>query len=49
MTSMSAPNIAADLASATLDDFHSADAPMIRCLELAQIAAETDLPILILG
>jgi two-component system response regulator HydG len=49
MTSMSAPNIATDLASATLDDFHSADAPMIRCLELAQIAAETDLPILILG
>ena len=49
MTSMAAPNIAADLASATLDDFHSADAPMIRCLELAQIAAQTDLPILILG
>jgi len=49
MTSISAPNIAADLASATLDDFHSADAPMIRCLELAQIAAQTDLPILILG
>ncbi len=49
MTSMSAPNVAADLASATLDDFHSADAPMIRCLELARIAAQTDLPILILG
>jgi transcriptional regulator with PAS, ATPase and Fis domain len=35
--------------SATLDNFHSEDAPMIRCLELARIAAETDLPILILG
>ena len=44
-----APNPAADLARATLNDFHSADAPMVRCLELAQIAAQTDLPILILG
>ncbi|MGH8518047.1 MAG: sigma 54-interacting transcriptional regulator, partial [Panacagrimonas sp.] len=33
----------------TLDDFHSADAAMIRCLDLARIAARTDLPILILG
>jgi len=49
MTSISASSITTDLANATLDDFHSADAPMIRCLELATIAAQTDLPILILG
>lgn len=33
----------------TLDDFHSADAAMNRCLDLAKIAARTDLPVLILG
>jgi len=49
MTSTPAENIIANLATATLGDFHSADAPMIRCLELAQITAKTDLPILILG
>jgi two-component system response regulator HydG len=40
---------ATDPTRATLDDFHSADPPMIRCLELARVAAQTDLPILILG
>jgi len=33
----------------TLDAFHSADAAMRRCLELARVAARTDLPLLILG
>ena len=33
----------------SLEDFHSADPAMGRCLELAAIAARTDLPILILG
>src|SRR5690606_17653710 len=33
----------------TLDDFHTADAAMARCLDLARIAARTDLPVLILG
>jgi two-component system response regulator HydG len=33
----------------TLDDFASADPAMIRCLELARAAAQTELPILILG
>jgi transcriptional regulator with PAS, ATPase and Fis domain len=33
----------------TLDDFHSADPAMMRCLALARVAAGTDLPILILG
>jgi transcriptional regulator with PAS, ATPase and Fis domain len=33
----------------SLDDFHSADPKMARCLELARVAARTDLPILILG
>jgi len=33
----------------TLDDFASADAPMRRCLELARAAAQTELPVLILG
>lgn len=33
----------------TLDDFASADAPMRRCLDLARAAAQTDLPVLILG
>ena len=33
----------------SLDDFSSADAPMVRCLELARAACRTDLPILILG
>jgi two-component system response regulator HydG len=49
MTSDPQPNSTADPVSATLDDFHSADAPMMRCLELARVAAETELPILILG
>jgi two-component system, NtrC family, response regulator AtoC len=34
---------------ASLDDFHSADPAMNRCLEVARVAAQTDLPILILG
>ena len=34
---------------AALDDFQSADPAMQRCLELARVAARTDLPILILG
>jgi transcriptional regulator with PAS, ATPase and Fis domain len=38
-----------DLWAATLDDFHSDDAPMQRCLELARLAARTDLPILVVG
>ena len=33
----------------TLDDFHSADPAMQKCLELARLAARTDLPILIVG
>jgi transcriptional regulator with PAS, ATPase and Fis domain len=33
----------------TLEDFASADAPMRRCLDLARAAAQTDLPVLILG
>src|SRR5437667_6055424 len=33
----------------SLEDFHSSDPAMARCLELAGIAARTDLPILILG
>ena len=33
----------------TLDDFASADSPMRRCLDLARVAAQTELPVLILG
>lgn len=33
----------------TLDDFRSCDPPMRRCLELAWIAARTELPVLLLG
>ncbi len=33
----------------TLEDFNSADPSMERCLELARVAARTDIPILILG
>ena len=33
----------------TLDDFHSADLAMAQCLDLARLAARTDLPILIVG
>ena len=33
----------------TLDDFHSADGAMRKCLDLARLAARTDLPILIVG
>lgn len=33
----------------TLEDFTSTDAPMLRCLELARVAAATELPLLILG
>jgi len=49
MTPDPQPNSTSDPTSATLDDFHSADPPMMRCLELARVAAETELPILILG
>ena len=38
-----------DLWTFSLEDFHSSDAGMARCLELAAVAARTDLPILILG
>ena len=38
-----------DLWTFSLEDFHSSDPPMARCLELASVAARTDLPILILG
>jgi transcriptional regulator with PAS, ATPase and Fis domain len=33
----------------TLDDFHSKDPAMQKCLDLARLAARTDLPILIVG
>ena len=33
----------------TLDDLHGVDAAMRRCLDLARVAARTELPILILG
>ena len=33
----------------TLDDFHTADPAMRHCLELARLAATTELPVLILG
>ena len=36
-------------ASVTLDDFHSTDHAMTKCLALARLAARTDLPILIVG
>ena len=49
MTTDPQANSTADPTSATLDDFHSADPPMMRCLELARVAAETELPVLILG
>jgi two-component system, NtrC family, response regulator HydG len=49
MTMHSQAHSNGDPNSATLDNFHSEDAPMIRCLELARIAAQTELPILILG
>lgn len=38
-----------DAEALTLDDFQSADAPMVRCLELARAACRAELPILILG
>ncbi len=38
-----------DPARLTLDSFQSADGAMLRCLELARLAAQTDLPVLILG
>src|SRR6478736_5041977 len=33
----------------SLDSFQTADAVMMRCLTLARVAAETDIPLLILG
>ena len=39
----------ADLWAETLDDFHSDDPPMQRCLELARLAARTELPVLVVG
>ena len=36
-------------ASYTLDQFNTEDAAMKRCVELARVAARTDLPVLILG
>ena len=33
----------------TLDDFRSSDPAMHKCLDLARLAARTDLPILIVG
>ncbi len=38
-----------DPPSCTLDDFRSCDGPMRRCLEMAWIAARTELPVLLLG
>ncbi|MEA2625674.1 MAG: two-component system, NtrC family, response regulator AtoC [Candidatus Binatota bacterium] len=38
-----------DRPSFTLDDFRSDERAMARCLDLARVAARTDLPILILG
>ncbi len=38
-----------DLRRFTLDDFRSSDAAMNRCLQMARVASQTDLPILILG
>ncbi|MRR11673.1 AAA family ATPase, partial [bacterium] len=38
-----------DAALLTLDDFRSADAPMVRCLEIARAACRTEIPILVLG
>src|SRR5262245_12714748 len=38
-----------DDTAATLDDFYTSDAAMHACLERARVAAQTDLPILILG
>ena len=43
------PTSSSPLAGHTLDDFHSADYAMRACLDLARVAARTDLPILILG
>ncbi|HUF27440.1 MAG TPA: sigma 54-interacting transcriptional regulator [Gemmatimonadaceae bacterium] len=42
-------SIAETWARLTLADFDSADAPMRACLDLARVAAQTDLPVLILG
>jgi two-component system response regulator HydG len=44
-----APEPGGERWAASLDDFHSADASMERCLELARLAARTDLPVLIVG
>lgn len=38
-----------DETGTTLNDFYTSDAPMQVCLERARVAAQTDLPILILG
>jgi DNA-binding NtrC family response regulator len=38
-----------DETGATLDDFYTSDAGMQTCLDRARVAAQTDLPILILG
>ncbi len=38
-----------DPESCTLEDYRSCDGPMRRCLELAWIAARTELPVLLLG
>jgi transcriptional regulator with PAS, ATPase and Fis domain len=43
------PEAPYELTSFTLDDFHSADGAMEKCLDLARLAAQTDLPILIVG
>jgi len=40
---------ASDPGRHTLDDFHSADESMRKCLGLARLAARTDLPLLIVG
>ena len=49
MTARSATLQALDPWHCTLDDFHSADLAMEQCLNLARLAARTDLPILIVG
>jgi two-component system response regulator HydG len=43
------PGVNHQLHALTLDDFHSADGAMQKCLDLARLAARTDLPVLIVG
>jgi two-component system response regulator HupR/HoxA len=38
-----------DATHLTLESFRSADAPMVRCLDVARVACRTELPLLLLG